>query len=114
MGYLEAKIINLGIRFLLEIFALMSLGYLGFQTGKEFLMKLLLGIGIPVLVVFLWGMFGSPSAPKPLSAPLRLVLELTIFFLAGAALYISGHQYMAIGFGILVVINKTLMFIWKQ
>ena len=114
VGYLETKIINLGIRFLLEVCALLSLGYFGFQTGKEFLMKLVLGIGIPVLFAVLWGIFGSPAAPMQLSKPLRVVLEITIFFLAGTALYTSGHQYMAIGFVILVVINKTLMFIWKQ
>ncbi len=111
---MEIKIINLGIRFLLEIFALISLGYFGFQTRKELFMKLVLGIGIPLVFAFLWGLFGSPAAPMLASKPLRLVLEITIFFLAFAALYIGGHQYMAIGFGVLAVINRILLIIWNQ
>lgn len=107
------KIINLGIRFLIEVCSLIAIGYLGVRLGREFLMKLVLGIGLPVAFAFLWGMFASPAAILPASKPFRVILEFIILFLAFVGIYSGGHRYMAIGFGIAVVINRILMVIWK-
>ena len=42
------KLINIGIRFLLELSILAILGYWGFRTGGQTLTKVLLGVGSPI------------------------------------------------------------------
>jgi hypothetical protein len=106
--------VNLALRFLLELCALAALGYWGFQTGKGWVMKIGLGIGIPVLIAVIWGMFGSPGASVKLSAPLHLLLELVIFGLPAIALYAAGKHGLAGSFILTVVINRILMYMWGQ
>ncbi|TCS75135.1 YrdB family protein [Effusibacillus lacus] len=105
---------NLVLRFLLELFALVAFGYWGFKIGRGMIVKIGIGIGAPLLAALVWGMFGSPGAPMPVSGLLHLILELTIFGLATAALYTSGHPAMAAIFGLTVVINRLLMYVWGQ
>lgn len=105
---------NLVLRFILEMLALVAFGYWGFMIGRGMIEKIGIGIGAPLLAALVWGMFCSPGAPMPVSGLLRLILELTIFGLATAALYTSGHPTMAIIFGLTVVINRFLMYVWGQ
>ena len=55
------KIANLALRFLLEVCALVALGYWGFKTGGSLITKLALGIGAPLLAAVLWGTFVAPA-----------------------------------------------------
>ncbi|MBO8164250.1 MAG: YrdB family protein [Brevibacillus sp.] len=105
---------NLALRFFLELCALAALGYWGFQTGKGLLLKMVLGIGAPLLIAIVWAILGSPSAPLKLSAPLHLLLELVVFGIPAIALYASGKQDLAWIYGVVVVINRVLMYIWGQ
>ena len=45
------KSANLALRFLLELCALVAFGYWGFQTGQGLLLKIGLGIGVPLVAV---------------------------------------------------------------
>lgn len=105
---------NLALRFFLELCALAALGYWGFLTGKGWVMKIGLGVGAPVLIAVIWGMFGPPGASVKLSAPLHLFLELLIFGLAAIALYVAGKHGLVWIFIMTVVINRILMYIWGQ
>lgn len=105
---------NLGFRFLLEICALVSLGYWGFYTGNGTLMKVILGIGTPLMIAFVWGVFGSPKAIIKISMPLHILLEVIVFVLPIFALYFVGKTNLAWIYGICVIINRLLMFVWKQ
>ena len=71
--------LNIAIRFILEIGALISVGYWGFVIGNGYLFKFILGIGTPLLIAMIWGFFGSPRAPKILQGINRLLLEIIIF-----------------------------------
>ena len=51
----------LGVRFGLELAALVALGYWGFTTGGT-LTRIVLGLGAPLLAAVLWGLFVSPKA----------------------------------------------------
>lgn len=108
------KSINLAIRFLLELCALASLGYWGFLTGKGITAKPFLGIGAPILLAWIWGVFGSPKAKIKLSIPLHLFLELFVFGIPALALYAAGKPQLAWIYGFCVVLNRIFMFIWKQ
>jgi Protein of unknown function (DUF2568) len=111
---LIVKSINLGLRFLLEVCALTALGYWGFKAGQGIFLKIVLGIGTPLLAAVIWGMFGSPKAPYKVSAPVELLLEVLIYGGAAFALYATGKNSLAVTFIFVVVINKFLMIVWGQ
>lgn len=59
------QVINLAVRFLLELCVLAAYGYWGFHTGGSALLRWLLGLGIPVVVAVLWGGLGGPRSSLP-------------------------------------------------
>jgi len=61
-----------------------------------------------------WGAFVSPQAPVALPGLLVLVLQVLVFGSAVAALVASGHRTLALVFGVIVVINAVLMYVWEQ
>ncbi|MGE7693671.1 YrdB family protein [Lysinibacillus sp. NPDC094177] len=107
-------LLNLALRFLLEICVLLSFGYWGIQNGKGMFFKLLLGIGAPVLFVVIWSLFGSPKATFPLSGALHFMLEFVVFSLAVIALYAAGRTQLATIFAILIIINQILLSVFNQ
>ena len=105
---------NLLLRFLLELCALGAVGYWGFKIGGGLAAKIGLGIGVPLVVAVVWGVFVSPQAPVRLALPLSLLLQVLVFGLAAAALVATGHRTPALVFVALVVINALLMYVWVQ
>ncbi|USK36533.1 YrdB family protein (plasmid) [Bacillus sp. F19] len=103
----------LAIFFLLELSALMAFMYWGFQIDKEMLIKILFGLGTPILVAIIWGTFIAPKASIPVSVPVRIFLQLIIFGSAAAALYYSEKSTLATIFFIVVLIDMTLMYLMK-
>ena len=108
------KLVNLGIRFILELCALYALGYWGFSYGKGTLLKLALGIGSPLVLAVVWGAFGSPNAPVKLSFSMHLLLEIAVFGLPALALYAAGRSGWAAVYATAVVVNGILMYVWNQ
>ena len=108
------KGLNLGIRFLLELCILVILGYWGFKTGGQTLTKILLGIGSPVLFAVVWGTFLAPKSSMRLHEPWLFLLEIVIFGLATFALYKVSGRPLTISFGVIYVLNKILMIVWRQ
>jgi len=85
--------INLGVRLLLEIGALVGYGYWGW-TVSDGVLRYLLALAIPLVAAVVWGTFAvledpsrSGKAPVPVSGLLRLIIELTFFALASYALF---------------------------
>lgn len=108
------KMFNLLVRFLLEICILVIFGYWGFQTGGNALMKFLLGLGASILFAVVWGTFLAPKSPRRLDEPWLFLLEFVIFALTYWALYRIGKVDLTVTFGGIYIINKILMFIWRQ
>ena len=108
------KIINLGIRFLLEILVLIILGYWGFQVSNGTMMKIIAGIGTPLLAAVLWGLFGAPKATYLLHGFPFLILEIVIFGLPAIALLFLEKQTLAYFYGAVTIVNLILMKIWDQ
>ncbi|MDF2626238.1 MAG: hypothetical protein K0R39_69 [Symbiobacteriaceae bacterium] len=105
---------NLGVRFLLEICALVGLGYWGFRTGSGGAVRYLLGIGAPLLAAVLWGMFVAPKASVEVSEAVRFGLEVVIFGAAAVALWAAGRPGLAGAFAAVAIINRVLMVVWQQ
>src|SRR5436190_19424067 len=85
------KSINLAVRFLLELCALVALGFWGFHTGHGAIAKIALGIGAPLLMAVVWGALLAPTATRRLHEPWRVLLECVIFGLAAAGLVAAGR-----------------------
>ena len=108
------KSLNLAIRFLLELCVLTAVGYWGFKTGSGWFVKILLGIGAPLVIAVIWGTFGAPKANMQLRGVMLLGLEIIVFGSGVAALYATKNYPLAWGFAAIVIVNRILLFIWGQ
>ncbi len=108
------KMLNLLVRFLLELCILVIFGYWGFQIGGNPLMKFLLGLGAPILFAVIWGTFLAPKSSRRLDEPWLSLLELVIFALTCWALYSTGKADLTVAFGGIYILNKILIVIWRQ
>jgi len=78
---------NLALAFLLELCALVALGYWGLQSGQGMIAKIGLAIGAPVVAVVIWALFGAPKAVWPLVGPWHLIVDVVFFGGAAVALF---------------------------
>jgi len=108
------KLLNLLVRFLLELCMLAAVGYWGFNTQTGLFMKILFGIGLPILIATLWGLFVAPKAAYPLRGASHLTLALLLLFSGAAALFASGKPSLGWAYAITLLVNQFLLFVWKQ
>jgi len=108
------KSANVGLRFVLELCALAALSYWGFHTGDQLLLKIVLGLGAPLIAAVLWATLGAPAAQAKLSGVLHLALEVVIFGAAIVALAKADQSELAGVFAVIFIINRALMAIWRQ
>jgi hypothetical protein len=106
--------INLTIRFLLELVALLAMGVWGWQQREGWL-RLVLAVGIPLTAALLWGIFAVPHDPSrsgkaPIAVPglIRLAMELALFAFATWTLYAAGAGALSWILGSAVVIHYVL------
>lgn len=106
--------LNLALRFLLEVAALVGLGLWGFRQGEGPL-RWGAGIGLPLLAMVLWATFRVPGDPVPtplvpVPGAVRLCLELVLFAAATAAYLGAGARIVGWTFAALVVLHYALSF----
>ncbi|KAA3644817.1 MAG: DUF2568 domain-containing protein [Chloroflexi bacterium] len=108
--------INLAVRFILEIVALIIFGIWGWNNAAGVL-QYLLALGIPILAAILWGTFAvkddpsrSGKAPVPVPGIIRLVFELAFFALATWALFDLGNTSLAWVLGSAVAIHYVISY----
>ncbi|TMB78297.1 MAG: DUF2568 domain-containing protein [Chloroflexi bacterium] len=77
------------LRVVLELALLAAISYFGFTFGG--LVGWVLGLGLPAIVIAIWGAFVAPRAVRRLADPARLVLELVLFALGMGALAAVGQ-----------------------
>jgi hypothetical protein len=106
--------LNLLVRFLLELCMLAAVGYWGFKTNSGWMMKIIFGIGLPILIAVIWGLFVAPKASYPLSGIPHLTLELILLALGSAALFASGKPGLGWAYAIILIVSSALLIIWKQ
>lgn len=94
--------------FLLELAALAAFGYWGFHVDGSVVVKIVLGIGVPLLAAVFWGAFLAPKASIPVPFALRLLLKIIVFGAAAVALYAAGRGKLAISFAAVVVVVHAL------
>lgn len=108
--------LNLALRFLLEIAALVTIGYWGFSQHSG-IWRFIIGLGGPLIAAVLWGTFAVPddlsrSGKAPVAVPgvLRLVLELSLFGFAAWALYDTSSTVMALILASITIAHHALSY----
>ena len=104
------KRINVALRALMELGIVVGIGYWGFVTGETTIMKILLGILLPVLVFAFWGFVDFHQAGR-LGEPLRLIQELVISGLAALALYLAGQPLLGLALALLSILHHALIYL---
>ncbi|MFF5994959.1 YrdB family protein [Lysinibacillus sp. KU-BSD001] len=107
-------IVNLLLRFLLEIATLAIIGYWGLQQGNSYLTKILFCTGLLVVTISIWATFGAPKASLALEGISLLTLELVIFGIAAVILWTTLKPAMAVVFVIAVSINRVLIYFFNS
>ena len=107
---------NLLLRFLLELAALIAMGFWGWKQG-EGIYRYILALGIPLLLAAAWGTFAVPDDPSrsgaaPVVTPgiIRLILELAFFGFATWALYAIQQPRLSLALGLLIVLHYGLSY----
>ncbi|WP_433563565.1 YrdB family protein [Nocardia sp. CA-151230] len=100
--------VNLTLAFVLELVAVGALAYWGVRTGRGRVAKVLLGGGVALAAMVLWGMFAAPQSS--FSIPVAAVAtKVVVFGGAAAGLWQLGHRTAAIAFPVLVVANLAVI-----
>lgn len=108
--------INLTIRFLLELTALIAVGIWGWNQGEGWL-QYVLAFGLPIIMATIWGTFAVPNdpsrsgnAPIVVTGIIRLVVEFAFFSIATLALYNLGYIRLSGIFGLIVAIHYLISY----
>ena len=98
--------LNLLLRFLLELCMLGAVAYWGFATGDSAATQGLLGVGGPLLMAVVWGVFISPKATVPLRPVPWVALQAVLFGLAAVALATFASPALAAAFLVIVAAKR--------
>lgn len=102
--------VNLALRFVLELAALVGLGFLGASLDVSGWQWVAAG-ALPILGAAVWGVFAVPddpsrsgAAPVPVAGVVRLSLELVVLVLGGLGFLAAGLPIVGWGlFGLILV-----------
>jgi hypothetical protein len=104
---------NLALRFALELAGLAAFGYWGFVVPDDLRLKVLLGLGVPILAAVLWRLFASPRATVPLPVGVKLAFEFAWFGAAATGLAHAGRPWLAVVLVVLYSVNRVLLRRWR-
>lgn len=108
---LEAiKSVNVVLALVLELGVLVALGYWGFAAESGMLARIVLGIGLPVLAILVWGRWGAPRSRWQLHGLPFLLLRIVFFGSAVVALLFAGQYTAGITFALLTTLFLVLVY----
>ena len=96
---------NLGLSFLLEVMAVVVIGYWGFSLEVSKVASFVSGLGIPLVFILIWGRFCAPASPHRLAGQWLIWLKLLMFGLAALSLFLTNGFLISILFFVLDVLN---------
>lgn len=105
---------NAALAFFLELAVLVALGYWGFHAGPNLMVKMGLCIGLPLVALVVWALWGAPNSSTQLQGLWFLLLQILFFGSAAVALATSGHRKMALMFVLVFALNCALAYAWGQ
>ncbi len=103
------KAVVLLIRFLLELAALAAVAYWGWHVSLG-PVRYVAAIVAPIAFATAWGLFASPKATfKPPGLSGQLLVEVVLFGVAAAALFLAGRPGLGWAFVAAVVVHRVVM-----
>ncbi|MGR6322332.1 YrdB family protein [Micromonospora soli] len=99
----------LAVIFLLELALLVAVGWWGFTLDAGWPVRLLAGLGAPLLIAVGWGLFCSPKASVPLPAPAKLAAQAACFLTGGVLLALAGRPVPGAVLVALWAVDKALL-----
>ncbi|WP_420148289.1 YrdB family protein [Spirosoma sp.] len=99
------RAIHQAIYFMVELSMLASLSYAGFSSAYH---NYLLGIGLPLSAIILWGIFAAPRSTYRLDLPYRSLFTISLFGLSAFLLYQTGQAHLAILFGSIALLSEII------
>jgi hypothetical protein len=104
---------NDGLRFVLEVAALIAAARWGMETFDGAL-GVVAGVAGVAVIVCVWGLFIAPKAPRWQGDPVRLVLELAVFGTAVAAFAAADSAAAATAMAAAAAVHLALTFALGQ
>ena len=96
------------LRFLLEIFAIVSLGIFGFTAFPLPWPGVLVGIGAPLIAIVLWALFRSPKAVFAVDPFVKALVEIAVFSSAAIAWWVMGQPIVAVVFAVVAAVSGII------
>ena len=97
------------VAFVVELAVVVLLAVAGFTVDAPAPVRVLLGVGLPLVAVVLWGLFAAPRA-RVESPPLRLLVKVVVLGAGVAAGFLVLPLGWAIAFAVVVAVNLALMY----
>lgn len=101
----------LGVRFFLELAALVALAYWGLNAVDGRWAGIALGVAAPFCAAALWGAFVAPKRAVETAAPVRLAVEGLFFGAATTGLWASGQRSLALALAAAAVIDRAALWL---
>ncbi|MGW0212440.1 YrdB family protein [Streptomyces sp. NPDC003233] len=102
------------LAFVVELAALACLSWWGFVVSHDQALRILLGVGTPLLAMVLWSLFAAPRARLRPRLSLVLVVKAAVLGGGAAALYGVGHPGAAVAMTVVVVANTAMAEIFRR
>lgn len=93
---------------------LTALGYWGFQLGPGWAVRVLAGLGAPLLAAVVWGTWVAPKAANQMADPARFAVELMLFTLGAGALSLAGRPGWGAALLVAFLVNRLLLFLAER
>jgi hypothetical protein len=100
--------INDVLRFVLELFAFVTLGIWGFVAWPGPWLNIVLAVATPLFAILLWALFLSPRAVVALDAFGKALIEILIMGSAALAWLMLGQPIVAVAFGVVASISGVI------
>lgn len=111
-------------QFAMELASLMGIGLIGWHLGNKGFLGAILAVAFILLTGVVWGRFRTPGfvptgrePQHPVSGPIRIGIELCVYFLGIFGIWWSGREttayiVIAIMVATLVISYKRLLALW--
>ena len=96
------------LRFLLELFALFSLGFWGYLAWPFPIPGVFFMIGTPLFAAVVWGLFRSPKAVLPVDPVGKVLVEIFVMGAAVGAWFMLGYPIVGVVFGVIAAVSGVL------
>ncbi len=95
------------LRFVLELFAVVTLGIWGF-VAWPLPWNIVFGIATPVVAILLWALFRSPKAVLHVDAFVKALVEVLVMGAAAFAWWDLGQPAVAVVFAVIATVSGVI------